>query len=598
MKYALTPMAALLLGTSLVSAQEYDLGEDVVFGNLEPVAAGAAGSTVTVLTGEELNTGGTQPLATKLTTVPGVSIGTQGPIGTQTGITIRGVNQNNIAVRFDGIDISDPTGPQVAYNFGGLTTSGLGRVDVLRGSESAIWGSEAIGGAILMQSKRVEGEGTEIEGGVEFGSYATRSADFSIATRADRLELSFGIQRYETDGFSAYDENLLTDAEPDGFDKTRANVYAGFDLTDTTRLELSGFIDNSLVQYDTGAGDDLFNEQDRDQTAGRVAVIQRFGGAELTASVSRMDVINGYMSGFGLYQTEGFRDEADLRLTFAPTATTDVTIGASRTTEGFADNFGTDFENTVDSLYGEVIQSFGAATVTGNLRRDDHSAYGENWSGRLALAYDLGQGTTLRSSYGTGYRAPSNYELYSPWEGDPTLEIERSQSFDIGLEKDYGAGSVSVTAFALKAEDVIAYTATTGYYQATGTATRSGLELATDWNFANGTALTGAYTYIKTGGSAVLDPSVGWSTAVPAHQLALGVSHDLGRTTVRADMLAALDRPGLDDYAVFNLGAEYKVDDHMTAYLRVENVFDTEYQTVPGYGTSDRAAFFGFRVSN
>ncbi|WP_238364275.1 TonB-dependent receptor plug domain-containing protein [Mesobacterium pallidum] len=587
------------MSTALVSAQEViDAGEGIVYVNLGPVAAGASGAAVTVLTEDDLAEGGTEPLTAKLAKVPGISIRTQGPVGTQAGITIRGVNQNNIAVRFDGIDISDPTGPQVAYNFGTLVSSSVGRIDVLRGSESAIWGSEAIGGAVLMQSKRASGEGTEIEGGLEIGSYNTRSADLAIASRAGRLDLSFGVQRYQTDGFSAYDENLLTNAEPDGAEQTRANLYVGYDVTDTTRIELSGFVADTFAEYDTSAGDNLVNTQDMRQRAGRLAFVQGFGGAELTASFSRMELDRTEMSMFGPFTTEGARDEADIRLAFSPTDTTDATIGASRTTEAYADNFGSDYENSVDSLYAEVIQEFGAATVTGNLRRDEHSAYGTNWSGRLALAYDLGNGTTLRSAYGTGYRAPSNYELYSPWEGDPTLQVEQSRSFDIGLEKDYGAGSVSVTAFALEAEDVIAYTFASGYFQAPGTVTRRGLEIATDWSFANGTELTGAYTYVTTGGSAVLDPSVGWSTAVPAHQLALGVAHDYGKTTVRADMLAALDRPGLDDYAVFNLGAEYEVNDTMTAYVRVENVFDTEYQTVPGYGTSDRAAFFGFRVSN
>ena len=612
MRHTLPPLAALLLGTCLTPAltatatraEDIDLGEIVLYGNLSPAPAGSVGASVTEIDAAALARDGTLPLTDKLRQVPGVSVGTQGPVGAQVGVTIRGVNQNNIAVRFDGIDISDPSGPQVAYDFGGLSTATLGRVDVLRGSESALYGSEAIGGAILMQSKRASAPGTEVEGGMEAGAYGTRAADVSVATRGERAEVSLGLSRYHTDGFSAADEND-GNTEADGYDQTRATLFAGFDLTEADRIEVSGFASRSRLEFDDvfgGSGTDANNVSTKRDHGARLAYSHDFGGATLTASLSdfRIDRKVTYDGAFGIstYTYAGARREADVHLAFAPAAGVDAVVGVTRAAETYTDDARTR-DTIIDSIYAEATWAVAPATdLTFNLRRDQRSDFGGRWTGRVAVAHRMGEDMTLRASFGTGYRAPSNYELYDVWSGNAALGVETSRSADIGIEKRYARGSVTLTAFALEARNLIDYSfAGFTYIQRPGTATRRGIELSTEWDLGQGTTLDGAYTWTRTGGTASLDSS-GWAATAPEHQLTLGLAHEVGRTTLRANALAVAGRQGLEDYAVVNIGAERRINDHVKAYVRVENLFDRQYQTVPGYGTSDRAAFFGVRVTN
>ena len=150
----------------------------------------------------------------------------------------------------------------------------------------------------------------------------------------------------------------------------------------------------------------------------------------------------------------------------------------------------------------------------------------------------------------------------------------------------------------IEAEDIIDYSYTSyAYVQRDGTSTRQGVELSGGTELRPGLTLDGSYTWTDSWSTASLDSS-GWQSSVPEHSLALGLHADLtDRARLSVTGRYEADRSGLDDYGLVNSTVTYDVTDSTQAYLRVENLFDEEYQTVPGYGQSDRAWYFGVRAS-
>lgn len=615
MKRTLLASAALAaLATAPALAEEvYELDTIEVLANIEAVDAARTGAAVTVLSEDELTANGETALIEEMEGLPGITVSRNGPIGTQATVAIRGVNQNNIAVRYEGIDISDPSSTQVAFDFGGLTTGMLGRVDILRGSQSALLGSQAIGGAILMQGRRAEGIGQSFEAQAEIGSYNTRQTWLSWVQATETSELSLGYGHYQTDGFSAWDENGRANPEDDGYEEDRLNLYYRQLLGEATTLEVAGFFSKSVGEFDdnfSGFFFDSANVNTRYQRGARLSLSHDFDGVEVTGTLSRFDIdrtldYSGYIIPY-----EGRRDTAQIKAAFSPTNSLDVVVGAEHKKETFVDAYQSR-STTTDSVFAEGLYAIDMNNdITLSLRHDTHSAFGGQWSARLNGAHRIGNGVTLRWSGGSGYRAPSNYELYGFYidtsttpptnvlVGDPTLGVEKSRSFDIGVEKDFGAGKVAVTAFYLEARDLIDYSFTTDtYVQRSGKARRRGLEFSGEWQVSEALNFSGAYTLTKTSLSAPLDSS-GWATTVPRHALRTSLAWQAGeKLSIGGDVILMADKPGVSSYAVANMAATYQINDALEAYLRIDNLFNREYQAISGYGTSDRAAYFGIRAS-
>ena len=251
-------------------------------------------------------------------------------------------------------------------------------------------------------------------------------------------------------------------------------------------------------------------------------------------------------------------------------------------------------------------------TVNAALRLDEHSEFGGYASGRLAAAYSLGGNTVLRGSLGNGFRAPSNYELFDPLDGNPDLEPETSVSADIGLERSFagGRGTAQAALFWLRIDNLIEYRGAfvppdficvgpCQYVQTDGTSESRGVELSGAWSFTETLTLSGAYTYtdakLPDGSrrdriprnelSAFLDGAV-----TDAIDFGVGVRAVSGYVDDSASVETANFK---EDFAVVDARAAWNVTDAAQIYLRVQNLLDAQYQTARGYGTSDRAWFFG-----
>ncbi|TDX30658.1 TonB-dependent receptor plug domain-containing protein [Rhodovulum visakhapatnamense] len=607
---ALSPLPAL--------AQEVQsslmLDEITASASLTPIATNRTGATVETVESGEIAAGG-QNLGQTLATLPGVSITQNGGLGQTATLRIRGLGNGYIATRIDGMDFADPSGTPAALDFGTLTAGLPSRIEVLKGSQSALFGANAIAGVVDITTWRPEKLGFSGRATVETGTYGSYSAGLSLGQKTERGEVSATISHVETDGFSTLSGN----DEADGFDEDSVSLNAAYDLTDTLRLGFSGFYSDGNSDYDSDATDTNPITRSEATRKGLRAFAQfAIGTVDNELSLARTQTERSYRSSFGTSSYDGTSRAASYLGTASLAAGTDLSFGADwKQDEAKLD--GETYSVINRALFAELRQ---AATddidLSLSLRYDNYSSFDDQVTGRAALAWRLQPDLIFRTSLGTGYRVPALYELYGTITGDtvgnPDLNPETSTSFDIGLEKRLsGDGFLKATAFFAEIDDKIDYGAADPaicsyawgcYRQLDGTTRSQGLELSGRHEMTSAIALYGSYTYTD----------VRWKgdrlDRVPLHDLLLGVSSEVTpRLTADVSyqyLAGRLDPYGsLPDAGLAAAQITYALDNGTEAYARVENLFDEEFYSAVAYGyggayhynTTGRALYVGLRAS-
>jgi vitamin B12 transporter len=612
MRHGLSGISALaILAAGAAQAQDpFDLGEITLFTNRASGLTDLArtGASVDVLTQTEIERAPSTLLAGDLARLPGVSVSGNGPLGTQTDLRIRGLDGKYVKVLIDGIDVTDPAGPQTAYNWGNLLPAGIGRVEVLKGSSSSINGSRAIAGVVNITSVRPTEPGTTLGLAAEYGSFNTRQGALSLGHLGDRGSAAVTLNRIESDGFSAADG--AANREDDGYEATQINLTADFQATDTLLLGLSGYYLDAEGNFDEFSGDGAppFDEFNTTENLGLRVFGQLETGAILhtlsasTFDSNRLSSSNGFDSRF-----DGDRQRIDYQAEITASETTTYTFGADWEEESF-DSGSESGRVETTGIFGELLLApRGDVDIAASLRYDDNSAFGGNLSGRLAAVYRLQQGTILRAVAATGFRAPSLFELNSTLYGNAGLDPENSLSFELGAEQAFANGlRVGATVFYTEVDDLIQFVTLTTfpdpftgqYQQVPGTSVSQGLELFASYDLSDTFSLYGNYTYTDTE-----DANGDRLLRVPGHDLVVGLRADVtDRAWGTLDLRHVADRPdefgtAMPDYTVVDASVGYELTENAEAYLRIVNLFDEDYQTAAGFSASDRAFYVGVRAA-
>lgn len=585
---------AILCATTTYAQDAFDLGEITVSGSLSPVGTDESGATVDVLTAQDID-GDSTDLIGSLTALPGVYAASNGGIGGTNLIQIRGLPARYTAVRINGIDVSDPSGVQLQYNFGGLTSTGLERVEVLRGSQSALYGSEAIAGLVDIQTFRPTELGFSGKTSIEYGSFNTVSGGLSIGQLTETSEFALTYGRVLSDGFSSQANN----DEKDGFEQDTWTLFASFDVTDDVTLGLSvydrrgvsqfdgfGAVDAELTFAETGA--QVFSEIDAGYGTHRISYTM--------FDVDRSDP-TGFTSRF-----DGTRDTIAYEGSFNLAGGRTLNIGLDRTEETFTtEGFGvtTGGVDTTSAQAELLFSPMQDVNVSAALRYDDDSDFGGQLTGRVSAIWTPQEDLALRAVIGTGFRAPSLFERFSSF-GNPDLIPEESTSYELGIEKSYGdLASVRATLFRTDIDNLIGFDAGS-YNQVPGLTRAQGLELSGDYALSGDTTLYGAYTYTSS------KDQNGRSVRVPRHNLLVGFDTAFtdtltGSLEVRhvADVLPSAFAPAdnkVGDYTLVNVAASYDLGDGAEAYARIENLLDEDYEISGGFNTAGRSVYLGVRA--
>ncbi|MBP7003271.1 TonB-dependent siderophore receptor [Amaricoccus sp.] len=608
------PGVALPLAVAAQTApSDLVLNPITITANRTPTEVSRSGSSVSILDEAQMSSDGRPFVLQQIRDLPGVTVGQNGPAGSTSSFSVRGATPQYVKVEVDGIEISDPSGTQVAPSLSGLLVDDASRVEVLKGSQSALYGGQAVGGVISVTSPRPTEPGFQNSLLLEGGSYSTFRGAYTLTGMTDKAEFALTGARLQSDGFSAAEE-LDGNDEDDDYRTTRLSGSGRFHLTGQADLFAAGFWQRQDGNFDNGAGagQDADNPYETDTWGLR-------GGADFTTDAGLTNTlaltyydVDRDTTQFGTQSTfKGHRTKAEYLGGWDVSETVGLQYGADWTREESESTWDASAENWIAGAWLQGTWTPAEALVfNAAFRADDHSEFGYYPTARATFAWLATPETTIHGALANGFRAPSNYELFSLY-GNPNLQPEESVSADIGVSRRFAdRGEVGATLFWLEIEDLIEFESLSAapwgrYVQTNGTTRSRGLELSGQWAFNELFALRGAYTWTDTE-----TPDGTPINRAPKHDLSLTatgaykrLSYDLGANFIwdyvddsAIDFLSGdvIQSEGWTrDFVVVNARVAYAVTEAAEIYVRAENLFDEQYQTARGYGTSDRAFYAG-----
>ncbi|HWF60985.1 MAG TPA: TonB-dependent receptor [Nitrospira sp.] len=632
---------------------ELEAPDVVVSATKTPTPAKQVTSAVEVITGEEMQQRKIRTVSEALRWAQGLSVNQSGGPGTAVDVRIRGGTPEQTMVLIDGAIVN--SGTLGSYDFANLTSDNIERIEILRGSQSMLWGSDAMGGVINITTKRGRDK-PNISAFTEYGSFDTIRGGASLSGKKGPIDFSGSITRWDTAGFSAINYRRGA-AERDGYHNWQGSVRLGADLPKDGRLEFSFRWLNGIVSYDGfavnpvtfasdpadvfGAGskdrqyvfagnyaqpitdwwsqkltlsratDSLLSDGgtfERDLVTGVTEPVQFPYKSLIDTTSNRIEWQNNIQVGKPLLLTAGYQyreqigNNTDLL--------TQTATFSNKTLSSHA-GFGEAQLNLWDRVFG-----------TAGVRYDAYNVFGSATTYRVTGGYLVKEtGTKLRGSYATGFRAPTMNQLFFPGFGNPNLQPEKSQALDAAIEQTLpnDRGSISVGYFwtryrnlILSVFDPTVCTAPNSFgfcAQNAGLASAQGVEVSTklklfrDGPWIKSLDLQIHYTY-----AATRDLSSGPDTRLPMwplHQVTTIISYQ-PIEGLRANLEGRYfgqrfnnvgNEGSIPSFLVWNLSASYDVTKQIQAYLRFDNMFNEKYEEVLFFGTPIRSIFGGVRIN-
>lgn len=617
-KYLFLLATSLTIATPALAQEDFDLAQDneqaqvagtrrvpdeaitvVASGSAQPISQ--TGQSISVIGAAEIAAVQGPDLVRVLERLPGVSLARSGPLGSQTSLFLRGANSQQVVVTLDGVRLADVAAPSGGFDLGTLMTGGIDKIELLRGSNSVVWGSDAIGGVLALSSAQING----VRAGIEYGANDTLTADATLGTSGNGYGLTVSGGHVRSDGISAY----APGTEADGFRQWHGSLRGYASLTDSLSLVAAARYADSRVDFD-GFPPPLYSFADTPeyqttrQGSGRVGL--DYDGESVTLKLgaaysdTRRDYFDDAASTAPNFATSGRSWRADFsgKANLAEAVT--LNFGADSEWTRFSTSFDPENDARLSSAHLLLGYHANGLHLSAGLRVDDHDRFGTHWAFGANGSVELAEDLRLRASYGEGFKAPTLYQLYG-FGGNVALQPETSRAYEAGLEfGDRNSRHLAVTLFRRDSRNLIDYVWPTGYFN-TGRSRAEGIELEGGIALTDQLRARAAFSHFKatdrvTGNDLPRRPrdlaSAGLDWQTPLAGLKLGA--DLRFAGDSFDDRGNFTR--LESYGLLTLRASLPLGDRFELYGRVENVTDTAYQTVAGYGTYGRSAFVGIRA--
>ena len=568
---------------------------------------------------------------------PGISMSRNGGYGTATSLRIRGAESEQTVVVIDGVKLNDPSSTGGGYNFANLLIGDAQRIEVLRGPQSTLWGSQAIGGVVNIVTASPQ---APIEGSfdIEAGSRDTVSARAALGGVSGPLSWRIGGQSFTTEGISAI-APAFGGGERDGYTNRNVAGRAELALGANASIDLRGYYSTGRVEIDGFSGDAPDYSHNREFV----------GYAGLNFALLDGRLRNRIAYNYTDTDRDSYSPELEQPLSFEAAGKNrrfeyqgifdlsdriSATFGVenersrfkSRSPSGSLADPLPDFvrgKAEITSVYGQLtVRPLDGLTINGGVRHDDHNRYGGRTLFSAGGIWTLPSGTTLRASYGEGFKAPSLYQLFSEY-GNVNLDPERAHGWEAGAQQAFFGDMLTIgaTYFERTTTGQIIYngcdvgttdplcvvpgtdTPRWGYYLNVARAEAHGIEADAAFRL-GGLTLDGNYSWtVAEDRSAGTANEGNWLPRRPRHLANASLSYDFafGLTLGSAVRWAgksydnASNATRLDDYTLVDLRAEYRLSDSLRLFARAENVFDEQYMTAYRYGTLGRSIYAGIR---
>lgn len=582
----------------------YDLDRIVVVAHRSEVPLHQVGSSVDILEAKDLQKSDQPFLLDSLRFVPGFYLRNNGSPGGVFGITTRGLNANPPTVLIDGIKVDNPADGQI-INFGSLFGNNVSRVEILKGPQSSLYGANALSGVISIHTTDGRSE-PESKVGLSYGSHDTIAGNISTQGAQEKLSWALNLNYYEH-AFSVQDKSFGPEwADDDKYENLQTTLKLGYDISDTTSLHFLTYWFDTSSAFDPGLPDSLFGDPEFENVTETTQLFSRVGADfevsdtwNSTVGMAFTDVESVTVTG-GRFPSNGDRLRYDWKNEIGLTEQWKLVAGAEYETE---DNRTEDVTRDNTSIFVEnIFPVSNAFTWTLGGRYDDNSAYGEETTWRSTFSYSIKDSETrFRGSYGTSFQAPSFYQLFSAF-GSEGLTPESGEGWDLGFEQALADGKLyfTTTLFGNEVEDKIIFSFDSFTFANEELYESEGLETVLKFQVAQNATASIAHTYSDANH---LDGTE--AERVPRNIISFNVDWQPSeKTNISVNVLKVSSQYSLrtstskqEGYAVANLASQYDLNDRTQLWLRIDNLFDEEYEEVLSFQTSGFAVFGGARFS-
>lgn len=638
---SLVPVSALALFTPLPLLAGESIDEEVVVtASHLPVIQSKSANAITVIDKSAIQNMAPLAASDLLRNVPGLAVSRSGVMGSVTQIRARGAEANHLLVLIDGVEANDPSqGDEV--NWGTLTAVDIERIEVIRGPQSALYGSDAVAGVVNIITESAQSP-LDVSLFSEAGSFDTVQFGGSLGHKGDSYDVRIGISDVDSNGSNISRHG----GEDDGYRNRTYSLKGGWAATDNLKLSVASRLQDGKSEYDsvdfltTGLPEDadVYSKFHNRTSRIQADYLALDGAWHHRLSYAPGENNNrSYDSGVKTGRTSSKKEQFQYLTSFQWSEDSQIlSLLLEKEQEDFkqrgpisdfGDDPNQDLSRDTNSAGLEYRGTFREVlTLAGSVRFDDNSDFHDDTTYKLEASYAWSPATRLRATWGTAVKNPTFTELYGfyasspffPFVGNPDLKPEKSESWELGVDQLMLDGKLQVSLTGFKAElkeeingfyydpELFATTAV----NMPGHSKRQGVELSFDASLADNLKLSAAYTYTD---STYQDPETGnqINELRRPHNIASATLNWLALERLKLNLNVQYNgkqddqyfppwpQPSeivnMDDYTLVNLNATYDVTGGFSVYVKVENLLDENYEEVYGFGTPGIGGYVGFR---
>lgn len=587
-------------------------------------------TSMTVITSEEIEQKKATNVADLLRNVAGITVVNSGGAGKVTSVLVRGSSSGQVLIMIDGVQVNSPTLGD--FNLAQLSTANIEKIEILRGPQSSLYGSDAAAGVINIVTKK----GTDFNQSfvtVEAGSFNTQRTDASIIGANGKRRYSLGFSTIDTDGISAKKAPAGANYERDGYENTTMTGKFGYDFTEKTSLDLMFYNSTSQNDLDDFGGDTIFYSSEDRNALGSATFNQKINDQySYNLKYSYVDTESTNINLTTLSSAEILTNIETIDFQNNLNINNGVIIFGGEYEEQSAVNEGSAIDHSVinKGFFAEAQVSGGDnLSLLLSAREDDHEIFGGHGTYGAGFVFDLKEtATTVKANYGTGFKAPTLNDLfYDAFGSVGNLDLlpEESKSYDVTIEQKIGNSvQLSATYFNSQYDNLIEWVEFAPFSytpENLNNAENSGFEFGVKANLNDNLTLSGNYTIQEPKNVDAVIYADGSSKNYLARRSLKSGSASLSGDFGVVDFMVTgrysgkrydynniydfvfpwpvigVTRVDLESYTTVDATVNYNVDDNMTVFVRGTNLSDKEYVEVIDYGTEGKAYYAGVKVS-
>ena len=620
------------------SLRTYHLSEIVVSATKTPTLSTQIGSAITVIDREQIALSQKGTVLELLSEVPGVFLVQQGGPGKLATVFTRGANAGQTLVLLDGVEMNNPGDIGNVFDFSNLQADDIERIEILRGPQSTLYGSDALAGVISIFTKKPS-QNFNVTAHLEGGSYNSLRSNASVSGRINALSYLVSANDFKTKGFSSASD-LYGNTEADGYKTSSFTSKLNYSFPEDISLSLLLRYNKANTDFDYNGGingDDPNYSYSLQESVMKTSLDFSLFDKQWDQSISFNYVRNfrKYIDGVDAKRPatssdaryDGTKTKIEWLNTLNLFDNSRITFGAEGEEETAVSDFYSNgdwgpfnsfFPRSSTTTFGfyaqDQIYFIHNFNTTIGVRYDKHKKFGSVTTYRIAPVYFIEEtGTKFRATYGTGFKAPSLFNLFDPAYGNAELKSEKSKGWDFGVEQFLLENNLSfeVSYFSNFFTDLFSFDYATFKTVNLAKAETNGVEFGLKYKSKGFAVYNFTYTLTNTHDKSDDSPDkdspllrrpkdkASFSSIFFLNEH-LNLGFEFLYTGIRDDKdfsTYPVQRIQLKSYMLVNLSASYKLTSGLEVFGKIHNVFDKQYEEILGYGTERLSAYAGINFS-